>query len=77
LLRPAALEQAADVAGSATEQVNLALGEINALARHADEAGEPHDARRALAEIDRQIEGLSAALSATGAALGSPSRGTG
>jgi hypothetical protein len=64
-----ALELAAEVAGSTTEQVNLALGEINALARRTGDAGEPQEAGRTLAEINQKIEGLRTALSATHAAL--------
>jgi hypothetical protein len=60
-----ALEAATDVAGSTTEQVNLALGEMNALARRANGGAEREEADRTLAEINHKIDGLRAALTAT------------
>ena len=63
------LELAADVAGSTTEQVNLALAEMNALARRVEHAGEVPEAARVLAEITRNIDMLRDALCATRSAL--------
>jgi hypothetical protein len=70
-----ALEAATDVAGSTTEQVNLALGEMNALARRANGGDEQGEADRTLAEINHKIDGLRAALTATRAMLRSRSSG--
>ncbi|MGH6901237.1 MAG: hypothetical protein ACREIR_00695 [Geminicoccaceae bacterium] len=70
-----ALEAATDVAGSTTEQVNLALGEMNALARRANGGDERGEADRTLAEINHKIDGLRAALTATRAMLRSRSSG--
>jgi hypothetical protein len=68
-----ALEAATDVAGSTTEQVNLALGEMNALARRANGGDEQGEADRTLVEINHKIDGLRAALTATRAMLRSRS----
>jgi hypothetical protein len=59
------LELAAEVAGSTTEQVTLALAEMNALVRGIGDAGEAPDAERVLAEINRRIDLLRDALGAT------------
>jgi hypothetical protein len=63
------LELAADVVGSTTEQVNLALAEMNALARRVEDADEVPDTHRVLAEINRTIDMLRDALDATRSAL--------
>jgi ABC-type transporter Mla subunit MlaD len=63
------LELAADVAASTTEQVNLALAEMNALARRVEDAGEVPEANRVLAGINRKIDMLRDALGATRSAL--------
>jgi hypothetical protein len=68
-----ALEAATDVAGSTTEQVNLVLGEMNALARRANGGGEQRGTDRTLAEIHHKVDGLRAALIATRAMLRSRS----
>jgi hypothetical protein len=70
------LELAADVAGSTTEQVNLALAEMNSLARRVEDAGEPPDAERVLAEINRKVDMLRDALGATRSMLSSQLSGT-
>ena len=70
-----ALELAAEVAGSTTEQVTLALAEMNALVRGLGDAGEAPDADRVLAEINRKIDLLRDALDATLGALRSQLRG--
>jgi hypothetical protein len=70
-----ALEAATDAACSTTEQINLALGEMNALARRANGGGEQGKADGTLAEINHKFDGLRAALTATRAMLRSRSSG--